>query len=201
MSKQALALTVTLATLAACTSIPARAADRGVASTAPVDQYFYGVRSIDGKTIASMIVKRSVDRSSGKIVEQVTDCDYNTAAKRRVTPYQVEFKVRADGFYSFEEVLQNSFRGTGQVKNDEWTAWTSHSFSPTEGWTLISDDKIKEVTPGRRGLAVKKIFAMAGREMELSEDFTEIEAERYQAIQNAYTKNANNSSLECVYKM
>jgi hypothetical protein len=42
---------------------------------------------------------------------------------------------------------------------------------------------------------------MAGRETELSEDFTEIEAERYQAIQNAYTKNANNSSLECVYKM
>jgi hypothetical protein len=201
MSKQALALTVTLATLAACTSIPARAADRGVASTAPVDQYFYGVRSFGGNTIASMIVKRSVDRSSGKIIEQVTDCDYNIAAKRRVIPYEVEFKVRADGFYSFEEVLQNSFRGTGQVKNDGWTAWTSHSFSPKEGWTLISDDRIKEVTPGRTGLAVKKIFAMAGRETELSEDFTEIEAERYQAIQNAYTKNANNSSLECVYKM
>jgi len=191
MSKQALALTVTLATVAACTSIRAHAAD----------QYFYGVRSFDGKAIASMIVKRSVDRSSGKIVEQVTDCDHNAAAKRRVVPYQVEFKVRADGFYSFEEVLQNSFRGTGQIKNDGWTAWTSHSFSPQEGWTLISDDKINEVTPGRPGLAVKKIFAMAGREMEFSEEFTEIEAERYQTIQNAYKINANSSSLECVYKM
>ena len=173
------------------------------ASTKASDQYFYGARSIGTRTTTSMLVKRTVDRPGGAIREQVTDCDHNAAAKPRVIPYRVEFKVRPDGFYTLEEVLQKSFRGTGQVKNDAWTAWTSHTYSPSQGWMLVSDDRITDLgvkSSGRVGLAVKKTLFTGTQQMELVEDFVEIGADRYQSILDSYTRNATSPNLECEFK-
>lgn len=188
--------------LSACTSIPANADSRSTASVknAPYEQYFYGGRTIGGKEIASMIVKRVVDQSNGKITEEVTDCDHNIQSKQRVVSYLVDFQVRLDGFYTLEEKKQNAFRGTGQIKNADWTAWTSHTFSAKDGWTMISDDQIAEVMPKRIGLKVKKIFNAGPKQIELSEDFIEIDVERYEALLKTYTENANNPKLECSYE-
>jgi len=200
MFHQITVLSFAMTMLSACTALPALAADRSTASAQAGVQYFYGARSIGTKVIASMLVKRTVDRAAGTITEQVTDCDHNEAAKQRVVPYRVEFKVRSDGFYTLEEVLQKSFRGTGQIKNDSWTAWTSHTYSPAQGWMLVSDDQITDRGshgPSRAALTVKKIYFMDNQQTELAENFVDIDSDRYQTILDSYTKNAASSKLDC----
>jgi hypothetical protein len=89
------------------------------------------------------------------------------------------------------------------VQFDSKSAWTSHTYSPSQGWMLVSDDQIKDLGPNgpsRLGLSVKKLFVMGTQQMELAEDFVEIGPDRYQTILDSYTKNAASPNVECEFK-